>query len=143
MNTLFENHMDLFTKNERPKIEDWIFTGDNARPYYARFEYQFKPPVTVYKKIYDALDVEVREDNRTGDNILYVQVILLNSKEIGWGEIQFDQTIQFKLNEFMEKGIKTIIDLLEWNDYVNLPSNLIEDIEKRIRAVAPGALKDR
>jgi len=141
MNTLFENQMDLFTKNERPKIEEWIFTGNYTRPYYARFDYQFKPPVPVYKKMYDALDVEVR-GSRTGKKIISVKVELINSAEIGWWEIQFDQPIHIRLED-MEMGMEAIIDLLEWNDYVNIPSNLIEDIEKQIRVAAPGALKDR
>jgi len=133
--------MDLFTKNERPKIEEWIFTGNYTRPYYARFDYQFKPPVPVYKKMYDALDVEVR-GSRTGKKIISVKVELINSAEIGWWEIQFDQPIHIRLED-MEMGMEAIIDLLEWNDYVNIPSNLIEDIEKQIRVAAPGALKDR
>ena len=141
MNTLFENQMDLFTKNERPNIEEWIFTGNYTRPYYARFDYQFKPPVPVYKKMYDALDVEVR-GSRTGKKIISVKVELINSAEIGWWEIQFDQPIHIRLED-MEMGMEAIIDLLEWNDYVNIPSNLIEDIEKQIRVAAPGALKDR
>ena len=135
MNTLFENQMDLFTKLERADITDWMHVKTKSWVSQQNELYKFKPLIKIegYKSEFDK--VKVVMNLYANNTIAYISAQLMN-KYINYNAlniIPYSIDINLSDEDEINKKITKVVGAVEWNKYINLPSNMIDDITTRLR----------
>ena len=143
MITLFENQMDLFTKLERADITDWMHVKTKSWVSQQNELYKFKPPIKVsgYKSDFDKLRVSIYFYT----SYIYIAFTLTNETEStainaihGKHSIRINLSI-YNYEDTIKRAIDSMTDVLEWNEYINFPPNLIDDIVTRVKEIIPSA----
>ena len=145
MKTIFEQHMDMFTGSDRPSITDWMHVSTTAKENSLVVYYRFKLDIYYYNVIKVIIyhgpyifDLPRGEGNTIKYSMVVGIDMVLDSKETTHQNLVY-QSSQFNLDQFHIKfKIDHIINELEWNDYINLPPNMIDDINTRLTDYTAG-----
>ena len=149
MKTLFEQHMDLFSKTVRLQIEDWIHVGtantgqDNDRRFF-HSRYNIKPPINTIRGKTDIIEVTmgVHTQNKTltfsiwgviGDKNNPIGTVGYNLENLG---------VNMVSNNLTKKDLEDNTNTIAWNKKIGLPIDMIEHIIGELQKVFKMALDE-